>query len=84
MRALPICVRTNHPTRRHTDTKQAFASIYRAGGLVGLYVGWQPTMVRAACLAGAQLSGYDHSKHLLKDNGVMVEGTTLHLTSSVR
>ena len=67
----------------YKSTLAAFASIYRTGGLWGLYVGWQPTMVRAACLAGAQLSGYDHSKHLLKTNGIMEEGARLHLTASV-
>ena len=41
----------------YTSTFGAFASIYRnEGGLRALYVGWQPTMVRAAFLAGSQLS----------------------------
>ena len=74
-----------HEGRRPTyrSTAAAFATIYREGGMRGLYVGWQPTMLRAAFLAGTQLSTYDHTKYTLKRLGLMREGTPLHLGASV-
>jgi hypothetical protein len=53
------------------------------GGIAGMWVGWQPTMVRATFLAGAQLSSYDHSKFLMKKHGIMEDGVPLHVFSSL-
>jgi hypothetical protein len=47
-----------------------------------MWVGWQPTMVRAAFLAGAQMSSYDHSKFLMKKHKILDDGVPLHVFSS--
>ncbi|GMI41997.1 hypothetical protein TrCOL_g1524 [Triparma columacea] len=61
-----------------------FAKMWREeGGITGLWKGWQPTVCRAAALAGAQLSSYDHTKHVLKSNSVMDDGFGLHIVASL-
>jgi len=62
----------------------AFKLMYiTEGGVGGLWTGWQPTMARAACLAAAQLSSYDHSKYLMKKHDILQDGTPLHIFSSL-
>ncbi|GMH74659.1 hypothetical protein TrST_g3991 [Triparma strigata] len=53
------------------------------GGIRGMWKGWEPTVARAACLAGAQLSSYDHTKFVMKDKGIMEDGTPLHVVASL-
>lgn len=48
-----------------------------------MFLGVEATTIRAALLTAAQLSSYDHSKHLLKDQGILQEGFALHITSSI-
>mmetsp|Transcript_25657 Transcript_25657/g.60944 ORF Transcript_25657/g.60944 Transcript_25657/m.60944 type:complete len:134 (-) Transcript_25657:316-717(-) len=48
-----------------------------------MWVGWQPTMARAALLAGAQLSSYDHTKYEMKRLGWMQDGVRLHVIASL-
>ena len=67
----------------YPTTHAAFAAIYREGGLRALWVGWQPTVCRAGFLAAAQLSTYDHTKHVMKNQGWMSEGVPLHVTASL-
>jgi len=67
----------------YPGTLAAFRAIHASGGLRALYVGWQPTMVRAGFLAAAQLSTYDHSKYWLKREGLMGEGVGLHVVASI-
>lgn len=67
----------------YPSTHAAFATIYREGGLRALWVGWQPTVGRAAFLAAAQLATYDHVKHVAKVSGWMVEGPPLHVAASL-
>jgi hypothetical protein len=67
----------------YPSTPAAFAAIYRAGGLRALWVGWQPTVGRAACLAAAQLATYDHAKQVVKGREWMAEGAPLHVTASL-
>eukprot|EP00520_Triparma_pacifica_P010981 CAMPEP_0118672014 /NCGR_PEP_ID=MMETSP0785-20121206/22313_1 /TAXON_ID=91992 /ORGANISM="Bolidomonas pacifica, Strain CCMP 1866" /LENGTH=216 /DNA_ID=CAMNT_0006566945 /DNA_START=114 /DNA_END=761 /DNA_ORIENTATION=- len=61
-----------------------FSKMFREeGGVRGLWKGWQPTVGRAAALAGAQLSSYDHTKHVMKDKGIMEDGFALHIVASL-
>lgn len=63
---------------------RSFYQMYKLeGGIKGMWVGWQPTMFRAAFLAAAQLSSYDHSKVVFKRAGIMEEGTALHVVASL-
>jgi hypothetical protein len=67
----------------YSSTLGAFSTIFNEGGLRGLYLGWQPTMIRAACLAGSQLAVYDHFKYTMKKMGWAEEGFPLHVASSL-
>ena len=40
-------------------------------------------MQRAAILTAAQIPSYDHTKHTLKNHGLMHEGLRLHIVSSM-
>jgi len=53
------------------------------GVVDGLWRGTTATMARAALLSGSQLAAYDHTKFHLKQAGVMVEGTQLHITAAI-
>ena len=48
-----------------------------------MWQGWQPTVTRAAVLAAAQLSSYDHSKHIMKSSFGMKDGLNMHLLASL-
>jgi len=67
----------------YSSTINAFSTMYRQQGLKGMWVGWQPTMCRAAALAGAQLSTYDQTKIVVKQNGWMEDGFPLHIVASL-
>jgi hypothetical protein len=67
----------------YTGTFNALATIYQKGGIPGLYRGVTATIGRAAVLSGTQLAVYDHSKYLLKKNGLFEEGFKLHVFSSL-
>ncbi|GMI54823.1 hypothetical protein ScalyP_jg7195 [Parmales sp. scaly parma] len=67
----------------YKNTLSAFVEMFRAGGLKGMWVGWQPTMMRAAALSSAQLSTYDQSKHAIKKAGLMDDGFPLHMVASL-
>lgn len=62
---------------------QAFGSIARTEGLRGLFRGVGPTMQRAALLNAAQIPSYDHTKYTLISSGLMHEGISCHLVSSM-
>ena len=68
---------------KHRNTFAAFYGIYSQHGIGGLYKGCTPTIARAALLTAAQLATYDHCKYTLKSNGIMDEGTPLHVTASL-
>ncbi len=52
-------------------------------GFAGLWRGVQATMSRAALLSAGQLASYDHSKTVLRRNGWMEEGQSMHVVSAV-
>ncbi|KCV71266.1 hypothetical protein H696_02213 [Fonticula alba] len=49
----------------------------------GLFRGVGPTAARAALLTAGQMGTYDHSKTVLKRNGLMNEGLALHSVASL-
>lgn len=72
-----------NPGWNYSGPFQAFASIARTEGLYGLYRGLAPTMQRAALLNAAQVPSYDHAKHALLNAGIVQEGVSCHLISSM-
>ena len=68
------------PTR-YKNTFQAFYQIWREEGIRGLYKGVGATTLRAAILTSAQLSSYDHSKHLLLKTKYFNDNFVTHFTS---
>lgn len=64
---------------------QAFAQIYRAEGVRGLYKGVGPTTQRATLLTASQLASYDHIKHSLLALQWLHfhEGIVTHFTASM-
>ncbi|KAL3853599.1 hypothetical protein ACJMK2_017135 [Sinanodonta woodiana] len=68
---------------RYRSTFAAFKEIYMIGGVRTLYVGVGPTVKRAAILTATQIPAYDHTKHLILNAGLMVEGGPLHITASM-
>ena len=67
----------------YKGTIDAFIVIFKKEGLKGLYTGVSATATRAACLNGAQLSSYDHSKYIFKKHDILKEGPVLHVTASL-
>ncbi|GAQ87019.1 mitochondrial substrate carrier protein [Klebsormidium nitens] len=72
-----------HRPQEYKSTLGAFRQIAAEEGLRGLYRGVGPTVQRAGLLTAAQVSSYDHTKHLLLSSGAMREGTVCHLTASM-
>jgi hypothetical protein len=67
---------------RYSNVFQAFGEIFAKEGMRGLYVGVSQTVQRAAVLGACQAPAYDHTKHTLKNAGLMNEGMPLHFVSS--
>jgi len=68
----------------YRSTMDAFRQIWAAEGLRGLYKGVGPTTLRASILTSAQLSSYDHTKHVLLERRLLsADGFALHFTASV-
>jgi solute carrier family 25 protein 14/30 len=44
-----------------------------------IYLGAQPTIIRAAILTGTQLSSYDHSKRMLLKTSYFQDNTITHV-----
>ena len=67
----------------YKSTAQVLKEIVRTEGIKGLYRGVSATCIRSSLLTAGQLSSYDHSKQLIKANGILSEGIPLHVTSSI-
>jgi len=67
---------------RYANVFAAFAEIARNEGFKGLYVGVAQTVQRAMVLGAFQAPAYDHTKHTLKNAGLMQEGMPLHFVAS--
>ncbi len=67
----------------YKNTRHAFVSVFREGGLRALYKGVIPTTVRGVVLSASQICSYDQVKQTLKKNGVFEEGIKLHVTASL-
>jgi solute carrier family 25 (mitochondrial uncoupling protein), member 27 len=67
---------------RYSGTFNAFATIFRQGGVRALYAGWVPAVQRAALVQLGDLTTYDFAKqHLMRDLDVP-DGPALHAMSS--
>lgn len=78
----------------YRNMRHAFATVYREGaaassgspmlgGLRTLWRGVEATTVRGVILSASQICSYDQVKQVLKGNGVMQEGVSLHLVASM-
>jgi len=67
---------------RYANVFAAFRDIAVNEGVKGLYVGVAQTVQRAMVLGACQAPAYDHTKHTLKNAGIMEEGMPLHFVSS--
>lgn len=78
----------------YRNMRHAFATVYREGaaasagspvlgGLRTLWRGVEATTVRGVVLSASQICSYDQVKQVLKGNGVMQEGVSLHLVASM-
>ncbi|EDO25509.1 predicted protein, partial [Nematostella vectensis] len=70
------------PTR-YKNTFHAFYQIWKDEGIRGLYKGVGATTLRAAILTSAQLSSYDHSKHMLLKTKYFNDDFKTHFTSAL-
>ena len=67
---------------RYTGTFNAFATIFRQGGMRALYTGWVPACQRAALVQLGDLTTYDYAKHAIMRNLEVADGPLLHAMSS--
>eukprot|EP00761_Pharyngomonas_kirbyi_P014260 gb/GECH01014290.1/.p1 GENE.gb/GECH01014290.1/~~gb/GECH01014290.1/.p1 ORF type:complete len:320 (+),score=65.46 gb/GECH01014290.1/:1-960(+) len=68
---------------RYKHFGDAAVTIFRTEGIGGLYKGVGATVARAAVLTSAQLSSYDHTKHLLLKTQYFDDSYRTHATSSL-
>ena len=67
---------------RYKGLFDAFRTIIREEGVLGLWKGVGPTCGRATVLAAAELASYDEVKQQILDAGWMREGMPLHFATS--
>lgn len=72
----------NNPTM-YSSTLSAFHTILQTEGVVGLYKGFAPSVLRGSFISAGELATYDHSKTILKSYGKFEEGSSLHICSSL-
>jgi len=68
--------------KRYTGMVDAFTSIIKEQGVLGLWTGVGPTMGRATALAAAELATYDEVKGLLKSKAGFTDGLPLTLCTA--
>ena len=68
---------------RYRHTLAAFQDIFSNEGILGMWRGVGPTVLRAAILTASQIPSYDHCKCILLRNDFMEEGFKLHVLASV-
>lgn len=69
--------------RNYKHAFDAIARIVREEGVLTLWRGWQPTVVRAMVLNAAQLAVYSQAKQNLLSFNLMKEGTPAHFVASL-
>lgn len=69
--------------RNYKHAFDALARITRDEGILTLWRGWQPTVLRAMVLNAAQLSVYSQAKQTLLSTGLMKDGTPAHFVASL-
>jgi len=69
--------------RNYKNVFDALARMTKDEGLLSLWRGCNPTVIRAVILNAAQLGCYGQAKQMLKMYADMKEGVPLHLTSSL-
>lgn len=69
--------------RNYKHAFDAIARIVREEGVLTLWRGWQPTVVRAMVLNAAQLSVYSQAKESLLSYKLMQDGTPAHFVASL-
>ena len=71
------------PPRYPGGFPDAFRSIYKVGGLRGLYTGWGPAVQRAMLVQMGDLTAYDQAKQMFQQEPFEVkDGPFLHAISS--
>lgn len=71
------------PLPRYRGIGDAFKSVVRQEGLLGLYKGVGPTTLRAAAVAAAEMASYDEVKLLILRRKWFADGVPLHLATGV-
>lgn len=69
--------------QHYSNSFHCAIKIVEEEGLMALYRGSTPTVVRAALGTSAQLATYDHTKYLAKEWDIASEGPLLHVTAGV-
>jgi len=67
---------------KFTGFFNALATIYKQGGVKGMWRGWVPTVQRAALVQLGDLTTYDYAKHKFMDELHVKDGPALHAMSS--
>ena len=67
---------------RYRGIIHAFSSLYRQGGVRGLYTGWVPSCQRAALVQLGDLTTYDYAKRSILANTSLTDGPRVHALSS--
>lgn len=67
---------------RYKGVWDGLSTIFKNEGIKGLYRGTDAAMMRTGAGSAAQLPVYNVTKALIKDNNLLEEGATLHLTAS--
>lgn len=69
--------------RNYKHAFDALARITRDEGILTLWRGWQPTVIRAMVLNAAQLAVYSQAKQNLLSFNLMKDGTPAHFVASI-
>eukprot|EP00501_MAST-03F_sp_TOSAG23-6_P001930 GSMAST32.ASY1.ANO1.2011.1 assembled CDS len=69
-------------TPRYSGTIDAFKSIYRRGGMRGLWKGWVPNCQRAALVQMGDLTTYDASKQFILRETDLPDNAIVHTLAS--
>lgn len=69
--------------RTYKDAADAYLKIVKQDGLVGLWRGYAPNVLRNSLICAAELASYDQIKQYVLKSGVLNDGVPAHLLSGL-
>lgn len=66
--------------KMYNGSLDCYKKIYKGQGILGLWQGWGPNVMRNSIINAAELASYDQYKQIVLGSGILKDGIPCHLT----